>query len=159
MSSMVLHKYSHTRIFIVKLTRAARDWWISLAIDGTKTLSTVFIYFQITIPQISKSLESNCKFDLSISNKMWKHVFRFAVGSYIFTFFTGTYLVYTLFPLVCGNCPLTSNRGRCRNILSVDSRLNRINPITNTIFLPNAERGYRTKFEILLEGVFQYSIE
>ena len=46
----------------------------------------------------------------------------------------------------------------CRNILSIDSQLNQIDLSTN-IFPPNPERGYRTKFEILLEGVFQYSIE
>ena len=46
----------------------------------------------------------------------------------------------------------------CRNLLSTDSRLNRIDPSTN-IFLPNPERGYRTKFEILLEEVFPNSIE
>ena len=34
----------------------------------------------------------------------------------------------------------------CRNILFVDSRLNRIDPSTNMIFPPDAERGYRTKF-------------
>ena len=42
--------------------------------------------------------------------------------------------------------------------MSIDSRLNRIDPSTN-VFPPNTERGYRTKFEILLEGVFQYTIE
>ena len=46
----------------------------------------------------------------------------------------------------------------CRNLLSTDSRLNRIDPSTN-IFPPNPERGYRTKFEILLEEVFPNSIE
>ena len=47
----------------------------------------------------------------------------------------------------------------CRNLLSIESRLNRIDPSTNIIFLPNAEHGYRTKFEIILGGVFQYSID
>ena len=45
----------------------------------------------------------------------------------------------------------------CRNLLSIDSRLNQIDPSTN-IFPPNPERGYRTKFEILLEEVFPNSI-
>ena len=45
----------------------------------------------------------------------------------------------------------------CRNLLSIDSRLNQIDPSTN-IFPPNPERGYRTKFEILLEEVFTNSI-
>ena len=44
-----------------------------------------------------------------------------------------------------------------RNILSIDSQLNRIDRSTNIIFPPNAERGYRTKLEILLEVVFQYN--
>ena len=38
----------------------------------------------------------------------------------------------------------------CRNLLSIDSPLNRINPSTN-IPSPNPEQGYRTKFETLLE--------
>ena len=46
----------------------------------------------------------------------------------------------------------------CRNLLPIDSRLNRINPSTN-IVLPNPEWGYRTKFEILLEELFPNSIE
>ena len=36
-----------------------------------------------------------------------------------------------------------SEAGVCRNLLSIDSRLNRIVPSTN-IFPPNPERGYRT---------------
>ena len=47
----------------------------------------------------------------------------------------------------------------CRNLLSIGSQLNQIDPSTNIIFLPNVEQGYRTKFEILPEGVFKYSIE
>ena len=46
----------------------------------------------------------------------------------------------------------------CRNILSIDSQLNQIDLSTN-IFPPNPERGYRTKFEILLKEVFLNSIE
>ena len=77
----------------------------------------------------------------------------------IFSHFLGTYLVYILFILVCGNYPLNSKRGSCRNIMSIDSRLNRIDLSTNIISPPNAEWRYRTKFVILLVGVFQYSIE
>ena len=51
----------------------------------------------------------------------------------------------------------TKCTGSCRNLLSIDSQLNRIDPSTN-IFLPNLEQGYRTKFEILLEEVFPNSI-
>ena len=43
--------------------------------------------------------------------------------------------------------------------MPIDSQLNQIDPSTNIISPPNAEQGYRTKLEILLEGVFQYSIE
>ena len=45
-----------------------------------------------------------------------------------------------------------------RNLQSIDSRLNWIDPSKN-IFPPNPERGYRTKFKILLEGVFSDNIE
>ena len=76
----------------------------------------------------------------------------------IFSDFSGMYLVYILFLIVCGDYPLNPKRGRCRNLLSIDSRLNIIDPSTN-IYPPNPERGYITKFEILLKGVFQYSIE
>ena len=71
---------------------------------------------------------------------------------HIFSHFLVTYVVYFLFILICGNYPLTLKRGRCRNLLSTDSRLNRIDPSTN-IFPPNPERGYRIKLEILLGGV------
>ena len=46
----------------------------------------------------------------------------------------------------------------CRNLFSIDSQFNQIKPITN-ISPPNPERGYRTKFEIILEEVFPNSIE
>ena len=106
----------------------------------------------------SNSMEFEHKFELSISNEMWQHVFRSVVGSYIFTFFGYVPGLYT-FLLVYGNYPLTLNRGRRRNLMSIDSQLNQIYPSTNIISPPNTEQGYRTKFEIMLEGVFQYSIE
>ena len=34
-----------------------------------------------------KSLQSERKYELSVSNEMWQHVFRSGFGSYIFTFF------------------------------------------------------------------------
>ena len=46
----------------------------------------------------------------------------------------------------------------CRNLLSIDSPLNQIDPSTN-ISPPNPEQVYRTKFEILLEEVLPNSIE
>ena len=54
--------------------------------------------------------------------------------------------------------PMLMGGALCRNIMSIDSRLNRID-LNKNIFPPNTERGYRTKFEILLEEVFQNSIE
>ena len=36
-----------------------------------------------------------------------------------------------------------SDAAYCRNLLSIDYQLNRINPSTNIIILPNAEQGYR----------------
>ena len=98
---------------------------------------------------INSSLASQTKCDNMLSDPESDH---------IFSHFLGTYLVYILFLLVCGNYPLTSKRGRCSNLLSIYSWLNLIDPNTN-IFPPNIEQRYRTKFEILLEEVFPNSIE
>ena len=100
-------------------------------------------------PNVNLSLASQTKCD---------NVFSYPELDHIFSHFLGTYLVYILFLLLCGNYPLTSKRERCRNLLSIDSRLNRIDPSTN-ILPPNPEQGYRTKFEILLEEVFPNSIK
>ena len=97
-------------------------------------------------PTVNSSLASQTKCENMFSDLQSDH---------IFSHFLGTYLVYILFLLVCGNYPLTSKRERCRNLLSVDSRLNRIDPSTNIIFPPTAEREYRTKFEILLQVLFR----
>ena len=114
-----------------------------------KTLSTSYILFSnhntsnlsnLSNPNVNSSLASQTKCD---------NVFSYPELDHIFSHFLGTYLVYILCLLVCGNYPLILNRGRCRNLLSIDSWLNQIDSITN-IFLPNPERGYRTKFEILL---------
>ena len=141
------------------------DWQERLAInksgsrfDETKTLSTSYVLFSkhntsilsiLSNPNVNSSLASQTKCD---------NVFSYPQLDHIFSHFSGTYLVYILCLLVCGNYPLTPKRGRCRNLLSIDSQLNRIDPSTN-IFPPNLERGYRTKFEILLEEVFPNSIE
>ena len=63
----------------------------------------------------TKSLQSGQKFDLNISNNIRPHVFRSEVGSYFhsFGYVSGLYV----FILVCSNFPLTSNMGRCWNIL------------------------------------------
>ena len=159
MSSMVLRKYDRIRIFIMQLTRPAQYQWYRLAIDGTKMSSTGFIDFSnhdtsnipnLSNPRVNSTLASQTKCDDMFSDPESDH---------IFSHFWGTYLVYILFLLVCGNYPFTSKRGRRRNLLSVDPWLNRIDPSTDSIFPPNSDLGYRTKFEILLGGVFQYSIE
>ena len=123
-----------------------------------KRCRRVFIYYSNQDTSNITNL-SNMNVNLSLSSQTkCDNMFSDPESDQIFSHFSGTYLVYILFLLVCDNYPLTSKRGRCRNILSIDSRLNRIGPSTN-ICLPNPERGYRTKFEILLEVVFQYSIE
>ena len=101
-------------------------------------------------PNVNLGLVSQTKCDDMFSDSKSDH---------IFSQFLVMYLVYYLFILVRGNYPLTSKRGRCRNLLSIDSQLNQIDPSTKTIYPTNAEQGYRTKFEIMLGGVFQYSIE
>ena len=154
MSSTILYQYSCIRIFIVKLTSASRDQWSWLEIDRTKKLSTGFIYFSnhdtLNIPNLSNP---NVNLSLAYQTKC-DNMFSDPESDHIFSHFLGTYLVCIMFLLVCGNYPLTLKRGRCRNLLSIDSRLNRIEPSTSIIFPPNVERGYRTKLQILLEGVF-----
>ena len=132
--------------------KLSRNRWNENVIDGFYLFSN---YDTSNIPNllnlnVNSSLAPQKKCDNMFSDPKWDH---------IFSHFLGTYLVYIFFLLVCGNYPLTSKRARCRNLLSIDYRLNRINPGTHTIYPPNAERGYITKFEILLEGVFKYSIE
>ena len=104
----------------------------------------------LSTPNVNSSLASQTKCDSIFSDPELDH---------IFSHFSGTYLVYISFIFVCDNYPLTLKMGRCRNLLYIDSRLNTIEPSKNIISPPNAEWGYRTKFEIMLEGVFQYSIE
>ena len=69
------------------------NWKKRLAINkaGSRSMKRkryrqVISYFQITIPQFFKSLESERKFELSISNEMWQRVFISGVRSYIFIF-------------------------------------------------------------------------
>ena len=79
-------------------------------------------------PNVNPSLESQKKCDNMFSYPL--------VGSYIFTFFSIfqllTWFIYK-FLLVCGNYWLTYERGRCRNLLWVDSLLNHVNPSMNII--------------------------
>ena len=154
-----MYKYYHIRIFIMQSTRPAQDQWSWLTINETKISLTNFIYFSnhhtsnipnISNPTVNLSLASQTKCDDMFSDTESYH---------IFLYFLGTYLVYILFLLVSGNYTITLYRGRCRNLLSIDSWLNWIDPSTNIIYPPNVERGYITKFEILLGGVFQYRTE
>ena len=128
-------------------------------IDETKIPSTGFITFSnhdtLNIPNI---FNLNAILGL-VSQTKCDDMFSDSDSDHIYSHFLVTYVVSILFILVRGNCPLTFKSGRCRNLPPIDSRLNRINPVTNIIFVPNAERGYIIKFEILLGGVFQYSIE
>ena len=155
---MILRKSHHIQIFIMKSTRS--DWgrWCRLVIDGTKFPSTGFINFSnhdtSNIPNLSNLTVNS----ILVSQTKCDVMFLDPDSDNIFLHFLGTYLVYIFFLLVCGNYPLTSNRGRCGYLLSFNSRFNRIDRSTNMISPPNAEQGYRTKFEILIGEVFQYII-
>ena len=123
------------------------DRWNKNAIDGFHQ------FFKSSYLEYPKSNELGSKFKLIISKKMWGHDFGSVVGSYIFTFLD-TYLFFFSLSYVLIIHLLQRGRGGGRNQLSIDYGLNRIYPSTNNISPPNAERGFRTKFEILLEGVF-----
>ena len=128
-------------------------------IDGMKMSSTGFIYFSNYDTSNTPNTPNSTVNSFLTSQMKCDDMFSDLESDRIFSHFLGTYLVYKYFLLVCGNYPLTSNRGRCRNLLSIDYLLNRTYLSTNIIFLSNAERGYRNKFKILLGGVFQYSID
>ena len=94
-------------------------------------LSTGFIYSSnhdtsnisnIPNQNVNSSLASQTKCDNMFSDPESDHTF---------SHFSGTLLVYILFLLVCGNYPLTPKRVKCRNLLSIDSRLNLIDPSIN----------------------------
>ena len=150
----LMERKCHWRYYINILISAYLlcNWQERLVINEARSLSMeqkryrrVLSIFKSRYLKYPKYLESNHNFELSISNEMWQHVVRSVVRSYIFTFFSGKYLVYILFLLVCGDYPLTLKRRSCRNLLSIDSWLKWIDPSTNIIFLPNVEQGYRTK--------------
>ena len=71
----------------MQLTRPAHDQWCRLVIDGTKISSTGFINFSnhdtSNIPDLSNT---NVNPSLTSQTKMWLHVFRSGVRSYIFIF-------------------------------------------------------------------------
>ena len=130
----------------------ARNPW------NENVINSFYIISNHDTSNIPNILNLNINSSLASQNKC-ENMFSDPELDNIFSHLSGTYLVYIFFLLICGNYPLTLKRVRCRNILSIDFRLNRIDPSTNIILSPNAERGYRTKFEIRLEGLFQYIIE
>ena len=97
-----------------------RDQQSMLTRFNNKTVFILHASFLIQvwthIRQISKYLQSGTKFEHSISNNTWPHIFRSEAGLY-FTFFLVMYLDYILSLILCGNFPLTSNIGRCWNPL------------------------------------------
>ena len=99
----------------------------SLAIDEAgsrlmeKNVIDVFYLFSnrdtsnnsnLSNPNVNLRLVYQNKCDKMFSNPKLDH---------IFSHFLGTYLVNNLFLLLCGKYPLTLKRGRCRNLLSIDS--------------------------------------
>ena len=158
------HQRYYKKILVSDYLSFNRQERLVINEDGSQSMKQKLYWQLLSIfksgyLKYSKSLESERKFELSISNKIWQHVFRYRESDHIFSHFLGTYLVYILFLLVCSKYLITLKNGRWRNLLSIDSRLNQIEPSTNNISPPNEERGYRTKFEILLEGLFQYITE
>ena len=151
---MVLHKFSHICISILESTRLACNRWSQLTINGTKVSSTGFIYLSyhdtsnipnITNPTINLSLAFQTKCDNMFSDPESDH---------IFSHFLGTYLVHILFLLVCDNYTLTLKMGRCRSILSIDSRLNEIDLGTNIISPPK----FRTRIQNQIQNTTWRSI-
>ena len=95
--------------------RQSTHRWVNknMVLFYTKVL--FFSTFESIYLKYIKSLQSGQKNWLSISNDMWTHDLRSEVWSYL-SYILVTYLDYIFF-LVCGNCPLTSKKGRCKNIL------------------------------------------
>ena len=127
------------------------------------SLTISFWFFESIYLKHLNSLKSERKYELSILNKMWQHVF--ISGSqiiYIHIFFSYVPGLY-IFLLLCGNYPLILKRGKCRSLMWVDSLLNKIDPRMIELnqhehewyIPPNTERDTRTKLGILLGEVFQ----
>ena len=114
---MVLRKFTHIRISILSLTRPDRDRWDGLMIDETKMPLTVFIDFRIMISQKSQ-ISTNQNVNLSLESQMkCDDIFSDPDFDHIFSKFSVTYLVYILFLIICGIYPITSKRGRGRDLL------------------------------------------
>ena len=91
-------------------------------------------------PNVNLSLASQTKCD---------NMFSDPESDDIFSNLLSTYLVYILFLLVCGNYPLNSKRGRCRNLLSINYRLNRIDPRTkNPPQIQNGDTEPSSKYSL-----------
>ena len=93
------------------------DRWNKNVIDG------FYIFSNHDTSNISNLLNPNVNLSLA-SQKKFDNMFSDPKSDHIFSHLSGTYLVYNLFLLVCINYPLTSKRGRCRNVLYIDYRLN-----------------------------------
>ena len=89
-SSRVLCKFPFIWLSILYSTNQARDWWNKSVINGFSQ------YFKSIYLKYPKSLQSERKYDLSISKKMWQHVSD-PEWDHIFSHFSLTYLVYILF--------------------------------------------------------------
>ena len=84
------------------------NWQEQLVIDEAclqsmkrKRYWRVWSIFKLGYLKYFKYLESNCKFELSISNEMWQHVFISVVGSYISHFSrVFTWFIYIFFSYV-----------------------------------------------------------
>ena len=131
-------------INILVSTYLSFNWQERLAIDesgswsmGKKSYRRILSIFKSRYLKYFKYLKSKRKFELSISKNVTT---CFQIRSWIIYFHI--FWVRTCFfpPIVCGNYPLNSKRGRFRSILSIDYRLNRIDPSTDIISPPNSER-------------------
>ena len=112
--------------------------------------TTVFFSaFESIYLKYIKSLQSGWKFEPSISNDVWPHVFRSEVGLYFPYFWLRIWLIFCFFLYVTIFHLLRRREGigiYCKLITYwIESNLSRI-------LLP---AQYRTKFEILLGEVFQ----
>ena len=76
-------------------------------------------FYQFSNNDISNiSISTNKNVNLSLASQMkCDNMFSDPGSDHICSNFSVTHLLYILFLLVYGNCPLTLKRGRCRNIL------------------------------------------
>ena len=145
-SASSMEKKCHWRYYINIIVSGylSFNWQERLAIDesGSRSMERkryrrVYLFLNNDTSNIKNPSNPNVNSSLAFQTKC-DNMFSDIQSDHIFSHFSGTYLVYVLFLLVCGNYPLTSKRGRCSNLLYIDSKLNRIDPSTNIISLPNA---------------------